>query len=164
MEICSKLTGVTYFNKWPNSESRQLVIFQLLNNGLLQPGQELIFQHDKNNPFDHNAIAVYGPDMRQIGFLPSDMAATVCQFIQAGFRISIVVGNVTGGINGNYFGVNVKIIVHNTPIAPPLFAACNAPHEHRFGYNYEDQDFQNDWNPHGLDEMDYENWLDDLND
>ena len=162
MELFCKLTGVTYSNEGLNTQNRQLIIFQLKNSGLLDVGQELIFQWDKYNRFDSKAIAVFGPDMRQIGYLPKDMAVAVFEFSKL-FCVRMYVDEITGGYSGRYFGVNIKIVLSPAPIEPPSLTHILSQKDD-IDYNFIEQQSALNWNPHDLDPEDYENWLDDLYD
>ena len=105
----TKLAGVTYSNEGANTESRQRIIHELSQRGLLDPGQELELRPDPQNRFDHQAVAVYGPDGRQIGFLPKEVAHRIFYKLQSTGGYKAVVTTVTGGDAGFAYGINVRI-------------------------------------------------------
>lgn len=180
MVYYSKLTGVSYEND--NGEHRQLIIFQLKRRGLLEQGQELLFQHQPWNKFDSNAIAVFGADSRQLGFLHKDMASLVCKAMNQCQQVKLYVESVTGGESGQLLGVNVKIIISQNAneITDLVTEIKDLINKIKTEINFTNSNCSNDsfdddmayyleqekynWNPHDLDEQEYENWLDDLMD
>ena len=179
MVYFSKLTGVSYEND--NGEHRQLIIFQLKRRGLLEQGQELLFQHQPWNKFDANAIAIFGADSRQLGYLPKDMASYVCRAMNNGQQVKIYVESVTGGESAQLLGVNVKISVAQdaneiTDIIAEIKDLINniKTEINDSNDNYSNNKFDDtidyyleqdkyDWNPHDLEGQEYENWLDSIN-
>lgn len=179
MIYISKLAGVSYENE--NGENRQYVIYQLKHSGFLVPGQELLFQPQPWNPFDKNAIAVFGADIKQIGFLPKDIALKVCEAMNDCIQVKIFVESVTGGEIGQLLGVNIKIVIGQieddmqgiikeirnlidvikNDISNTNNNCSNDSFDDDMDYFWEDA--QHDWNPHDLEGQEYENWLDSLN-
>jgi len=105
----AKLAGVTYDNSGWNRENRQTIIRELLASGDLAGGQELSFKLEPENPYDHYAVAVYGPDGRQLGYLPKDIARNVFEDLNAGGKYRICVENVTGGGWSMAYGITLRI-------------------------------------------------------
>ena len=105
----TKLAGVTYSNEGANTESRQRIIHDLSRRGLLDPGQKLELRPDPQNRFDHQAVAVFGPDGRQLGFLPKEVAHRIFAKLQSSGGFEAIVTAVTGGDAGFAYGINVRI-------------------------------------------------------
>ena len=121
----TKLAGVTYSNSGSNTESRQKIIRDLLRAGMLSTGQELRLVQEPTNPYDNHAVAVFGPDGRQLGYLPKDVARRVFDDMNRGSVYKIYVSDVTGGSVSMAYGVNVKVEgyvretnSYNRPIQP----------------------------------------------
>lgn len=154
MVFYSHLAGVSYRNEGINTEHRQVIIMQLKNQGLLEEGQELYLETQPWNKHDNNAVAIYGYDKRQIGYLSKEMAANVCSAISMGLCVKVFSLKVTGGFNGTLFGVNIKIEI--TKPLENVYVLCDK----NSAKNIYDYEYEVDWNPHSLEEDEYENWLD----
>lgn len=108
--IKTKLVGVALDNY--EEHSRQEVIKRLV-----KTDENLFLEREPNNKFDNNAISVYvSPDEDpwdegdyQIGYLSKDLATRLAPVIDSGGRVTCVVLDVTGGSNGENFGVNVAL-------------------------------------------------------
>ena len=122
----TKLAGVTFHNEGANTESRQRIIRDLSRNGLLDPGQRLELRPDPQNRFDHQAVAVYGPDGRQMGFLPKEIAHRIFAKLNAAPKsYALIVSAVTGGDAAFSYGVNVRIEEYqflSKPVVKPYSA------------------------------------------
>ncbi len=105
----TKLAGVTFSNEGVNTESRQRIIHDLSQREMLKCGQELELRPTPQNRFDHQAVAVFGPDGRQLGFLPKEVAHRIFSKLQATGGYSAFVASVTGGDAGFSYGVNVRV-------------------------------------------------------
>lgn len=108
----SKLVGVTFQNA--NGESRQQIIRSLSKSGLLDAGAILQVVREPNNVYDPNAVAIYTPDGQQLGYLNRKDAAYVTQALDAGDKCQVISNGITGGINGNVYGVNITIKVEES--------------------------------------------------
>ncbi len=106
--IETKLVGVTYCNDITN-ESRQRIIADLINKDLLWAGQELELKREPSNRFDSHAVAVWGPDGRQIGYLPKEEARTVFNSIGNGNEYKAVVTDIVGNGSGYAYGIRVRL-------------------------------------------------------
>ncbi len=104
----TRVVGVTFANDGSNRENRQDIIADLLSKGLLESGQNLRLQRDPENPYDHNAVSVIGPDGRQIGNLSKENAVLISSKLAMGTKYIVKVQNVSGG-NGYSYGVNIRI-------------------------------------------------------
>ena len=105
----TKIAGVTFSNTGTNTDSRQRIIHELEMTGKLDRGQELRLARKPQNPYDDHAVAVFGPDGRQLGYLAREVARTVFEGMCCGNIYRIFVSEVTGGGAGMSYGVNVKI-------------------------------------------------------
>lgn len=93
-QFFTKIVGVTFDN-------RQEFLAEL------QTGQQLDLVHEKNNPHDENAIAVY-TDGKQIGYLKRNIARHLAENFDNGIAYQAVVVQVTGSIEQN-LGANIFI-------------------------------------------------------
>lgn len=118
----TKLVGCTFRNEGENTESRQSIISDLFRRGMLTFGQELRLVPEPNNRYDSHAVAVFGPDGRQLGYLGRDLAYDVFVSIQSGKKYSAYVESVNGG-NGYSYGISMRVEEYKEvipkPIAPP---------------------------------------------
>ena len=105
----TKLAGVTYSNTGSNTESRQRIIRDLSRTGKLDRGQELRLVQEPTNPYDNHAVAVFGPDGRQLGYLPKEIARRVFDEMNRGTIYKVFVNEVTGGSVDMVYGVNVRV-------------------------------------------------------
>ncbi len=107
----TKAVGVTYPND--DGTDRQKIIAKC------KVGDRLILQHEPENPYDENAIAVYcrqssffgGSKIKQIGHLPSRTARNLHmdERIVDGGQLDAKISAVTGGYDGKTMGVNIEI-------------------------------------------------------
>ena len=104
----TRVVGVTFANTGSNRQNRQDIISDLISRGLLVAGQKLDLQRDPDNPYDHNAVSVIGPDGRQIGNLSKENAALLSPKLASGVKYSVRVQSVSGG-NGYSYGINIRI-------------------------------------------------------
>lgn len=105
----TKLVGVAYRNEGANSENRQDIIASLCRQGKLNRGERLTLVPEPQNPYDANAIAVIGPDGRQLGYLSRAVAETISRAMHEGQMFCASVECVTGGDIDSLYGVNIKI-------------------------------------------------------
>ncbi|MDO9556742.1 MAG: single-stranded-DNA-specific exonuclease RecJ [Coriobacteriia bacterium] len=92
----TKLAGVTF-------EGRQGAISRLVS------GTPLRLQHQPDNEYDPNACALFDAFGDQIGFFNRRLAAAFVPFVEAGVEYDVTVTEVTGGGDGESFGVNVLV-------------------------------------------------------
>lgn len=114
----TKLAGVTYSNTGSNTESRQRIIRDLSRAGKLERGQELRLVQEPTNPYDNHAVAVFGPDGRQLGYLPKEIARRVFDDMNRGAIYKIFVNEVTGGSVDMVYGVNVRVESYERDYSP----------------------------------------------
>ena len=128
----TRLAGVTYRNEGANTENRQQIIRDLLGKGLLRPGQELELRPEPSNRADPQAVAVYAPDGRQLGFLPKDKAHEIFAKLSASGGYSCIVTGVNGGGIGISYGVSVRIEEYRTKTAalPTVRIPANTMYPH----------------------------------
>lgn len=143
----TKLVGCTFCNEGPNTQNRQDIIADLYRRGMLQYGQELILRQEPFNRYDDHAMAVFGPDGRQLGYLAKETARPVFNSIDSGKHYSAYVQSVNGGSGYNY-GMTIRIeeytATEERPVVPPkpVYSETQA----RFDYlmalgEYEEQTF-----------------------
>ena len=106
----TKIVGVTFNNTGTNTQNRQRIIAELLREGKLEKGTELVLKRLPDNPYDSNAVAVLAPDGRQLGFLSRDVAQNVSPLIASGVSYRAFVEAVTGGDADSVYGINIKIV------------------------------------------------------
>jgi single-stranded-DNA-specific exonuclease len=96
-EFNTKLTGVTFNNRQDNIK-------------LLQPGLRLFWKHERDNPYDSNAILCFAdPGMtKDVGHLNKGLAAKFVGWFDR--NPEIIVEQVTGK-DKHTMGVNVKIVL-----------------------------------------------------
>jgi single-stranded-DNA-specific exonuclease len=92
----TKLAGVTF-------EGRQDVI------ATLAPGSTLRLARESDNPHDGCACALFDPRGDKVGFLNRRLAAALAPLIDGGVDYDVTVTDVTGGNDGESFGVNVIV-------------------------------------------------------
>ena len=113
MEFYTKVAGVTFNNEGGDMENRQRIIAELSRKGVLKEGTELTLRRDPSNRYDSNAVAVLGPDGRQLGCLPKELAAKVSPNMEQGFCYRAYVAAVTGGNADSVYGINIKVSYKN---------------------------------------------------
>ena len=96
----TKVVGVTYRND--DGTHRQDIVVTL------QPRQPLRLVHQPDNRKDSNAIAVMTRRGQQVGYLRSELAASVAEDLQEGKPVRAWVSNITGH---EPLGVNLAIVV-----------------------------------------------------
>lgn len=118
----TKLVGCTFNNEGSNTESRQTIISDLYRRGMLGFGQELKLVPEPHNRFDNHAVAVFGPDGRQLGYLGKNFAYEVFTSIKSGKHCIAYVERVNGG-SGYSYGISMKIEEYvdivQKPVVPP---------------------------------------------
>ena len=110
MEFYTKIVGVTFNNTGINTENRQRIIAGLVQKGILKENTELALVREPENQYDPNAVAVFAPDGRQLGYLPSNIAQHVSSNIANGIHYNAYVTKVTGGDADSFYGINLKIV------------------------------------------------------
>lgn len=93
-QFFTKIVGVTF-------ENRQEIL------AALQIGQQVDLVHEKDNPHDENAIAVYA-NGEQIGYLKRNIARHLAKNFDNGITYQAVIVQVTGSIEQN-LGANIFI-------------------------------------------------------
>lgn len=96
----TKLAGVTF-------EGRQDVIARLTE------GTPLRLERQPENPYDPNACALFDPFGDQVGFFNRLLAGALAPYVDAGVEYDVAVTEVTGGAEGESFGVNVLVSRHD---------------------------------------------------
>ncbi len=100
----SSINGVSFKN--PDDMSRQYIIRKYA-----KVGKPLEFHHDKDNPYDQNAISVWmiKPHL-QLGFLSQDLASQYAKRIDSGLILQGKITDITGGTEDKpTMGVNIQI-------------------------------------------------------
>ena len=104
--IMSKVVGVSYNN--PDGSDRQTLIRKFVD-----PYSEVILEHDLENQYSQNAVAVFVFDstynQQQIGFLSEDLAF---RFHNQLDNIECYIEEVTGEDKGT-LGVNIRLVVYS---------------------------------------------------
>lgn len=97
MKSCfhTKVVGVTFTNA-------QNIIPKLKPD----MGLKLVRQHD--NPYDSNAIAVFFAN-HHLGYLPKAVSQKLAPLIDSGSCWKVTVANITGGHDGEYYGINISL-------------------------------------------------------
>lgn len=129
--IYSKIAGVSFDN-------RQQYIKDL------KVGDRLKVIRFQNIAGFQNSLALF--DDRQIGFIKKELADNFATLIDYGIIPEVYVSAITGGENGYYYGVNIKIVInydteediaarerferhiqekHNESVAPPNNRSCS---------------------------------------
>ena len=100
----SKILGVTMAEDI--GEHRQENISKL------KDGQKLYIKHEFDNPFDANALKVFGDEAQTmpIGYLRRELAKDLQDQKARGWQYEYFVEQVTGGGKGKSFGVNILIV------------------------------------------------------
>ena len=101
MKYHTKVAGVTF-------EGRQDIIKDL------EPGTPLSFERDPENKYDKNAVKVIA-EGKCIGYLPK--GSWVPGEIDKGFQFTAQIAQITGGILGMSYGVNVEYEVAKAPLS-----------------------------------------------
>lgn len=115
----TKVVGVTYGND--DGSTRQAIIADLKARADAGP-VNIRLRREHHNKDDPHAVAVDGPDGRQLGFLSRQDAARVAKLLDMGGKAEIELAGVTGGGNGQFFGVNIRLRLfepHPAPAAAP---------------------------------------------
>ena len=99
----TKVVGVTHKNA--DGTSRQKIIRGCT------VGERLGIVHDGKNKYSRHALAVLRADGRQCGYLGDDLADRLLEQMRRGVPVDAVVSKVTGGGQGESFGLNIRVIV-----------------------------------------------------
>lgn len=119
-EFSTTITGVAYRNSGANTENRQAIIRDLSARGELAAGTELDLRREPENRYDSNAVAVFAPDGRQLGYLSRDIARKAAAQMDAGYRYRAFIQAVTGGGIGYNYGIQMNVRVEKAvPQAVP---------------------------------------------
>lgn len=108
----SKIAGVTM----PNSDrsDRQAIIRRC------QVGERLNLVREPSNRHDKNAIAVRRQNGEQLGYINSELAEELCEWLTQEKRVVVTISDITGGDGGGWFteakshGVNIRIQTFGT--------------------------------------------------
>jgi len=104
----TKIVGVTHEN--PDGKNRQALLKRL------KPNQRLNLRREPENTYDRWAVAVFDPQGKQLGYLPSDDALIANHIDMGGYADAVVlqrtggptlVERVTGG--GRSYGCNIEV-------------------------------------------------------
>jgi single-stranded-DNA-specific exonuclease len=106
----TKLAGVTF-------EGRQESVAEL------EPGAPLRLERQPENPHDTNAVAVFDPRGRQVGFFNRRLAEVLAPLLDDGLDLDVTVTDVTGGGEGESLGVNVLVTRRQSEAAVELEVA-----------------------------------------
>lgn len=101
MPFYSKVVGVSHKNT--DGTRRQKLVSQC------EAGEMLKLVREPDNPHDPNAIAVYSAS-GQLGYLSAEVAEELAEQMDAGAELGAEVQEVTGGVDGLKFGVNIKLV------------------------------------------------------
>jgi hypothetical protein len=107
-EFHSAVAGVSHKNA--DGSSRQRIIRESV-----RPGYRLGFRLEDDNPVDPDAVAVFAPNGRQIGYLRAHngLPEEVREWIAKGSHIRLTVTEVTGGIQDKpTCGVNILVQIY----------------------------------------------------
>jgi len=103
MEIMRmNIAGVTF-------ENRQSVILSLYYSKKLEPKQELVLIREPNNKYHSNAIAVFHPTGKQLGYIPKEIATDMATVIDGGERYYAKVVEVKGIGMGKNVGISIIV-------------------------------------------------------
>lgn len=82
---------------------------------LLKPGDTLIWEREKENKFDSNAIALFNHKKEKLGYIPATTAKDLAKGLDDGtFKgIVVTVSEITGGGNVKSVGCNISIETFN---------------------------------------------------
>lgn len=104
-QFYSSIAGDSHDND--DGTSRQAII----RDGV-RAGDVLTLRFEDSNRFDHNAVAVFTAQRRQIGYLHAELAPEVRGRTADGQRVTVTVANVTGGTADKpTLGVNILVMV-----------------------------------------------------
>ncbi len=109
----TKLAGVTF-------EGRQDTVARLT------AGTPLRIERQPENPYDPNACALFDPYGDQVGFFNRQLATALAPYLDAGVEYDVEVTDVTGGAEGESFGVNVLVSRHDAADTDELMAEAAA--------------------------------------
>src|SRR3954462_1757785 len=99
----TKIAGVTHRND--DRSDRQKIIQKC------QLFEQLLLDHEEDNPHDPNAIRVCRTNGQQLGYLNSGLASEIASKAKKGYRFGVFIKNITGGRKkGESLGVNLLII------------------------------------------------------
>jgi single-stranded-DNA-specific exonuclease len=96
----SAVVGVTF-------EGRQEAVRRCVE------GQPVRVEHDRDNQYDRNAVAVLSADGRQLGFLPSALGGKLVAQYGAGLTLDATVAQVLP--HRDSWGLRVKIVMSDSP-------------------------------------------------
>lgn len=81
----------------------------------LTKGQTLYFNHEKDNKFDSNAIAIFADENRkvQLGYLSKELAPDILEYLYThSVKVTMAVSEVTGGYDNKSLGCNINVKIH----------------------------------------------------
>ena len=71
----------------------------------------LVLRHEKNNPVDPNAIAVFRQNGEQLGYLSREDAEDVLESSKQGWRYTAVISKILDdGVRGHWRGVGMSLV------------------------------------------------------
>ena len=104
-EIFTKIVGVTFENE--DGTQRQANL-EALEESTFPIPVELHWEED--NVYDPHAVAVFGPNGKQLGYLHRTLAYSISQMIDANYEIQASITQLTGTEDlGHNYGANVRI-------------------------------------------------------
>jgi len=79
----------------------------------LTKGQRLHYIHEKENPYDMNAIKVFADNDNTVilGYISRELAPKILDYIKDKKTVSMYVSEVTGGGQDRSFGCNIEVFV-----------------------------------------------------
>ena len=103
--IRTKLFGVSFCAK-DGSERQD-------NLQKVQPGFKLFWIHEQDNPYDSNAILMFGDPAKtiELGHISAELAKKLQEYKREGRVIDIFALELTGGQGKKSFGLNVEVRV-----------------------------------------------------
>jgi len=99
----TNVAGVSHSNR--DGTNRQKIIARC------SAGEVLVLRHEKNNPVDPNAIAVFRQNGEQVGYLSREDAGDVLERSKQGWRYTAVISKILDdGVRGHWRGVGLSLV------------------------------------------------------
>jgi hypothetical protein len=111
--FATRVVGLSHGARWERAKK-------------LKEGDPLLLLPEPNNPFDPNAIHVFGPGGQSIGYLRSTLAATLAPRLAAGAHASARITHILGEAYPPDQRVNIRIKMFSTDQADRAYENCPA--------------------------------------
>lgn len=72
--------------------------------------ENLVLDHEEDNPHDSNAVRVCRINGPQLGYLNSGLAEEIVEKSESGYHFAVFIKDLTGGKKGQSVGVNLLIV------------------------------------------------------